>query len=320
MDGVSLLSFLDAPLLVGDPEGRIVYVNPAFERRFCSQGEEVRGDDMASLFAGGGREAILSAVAEVCSNGETVRFRMREEGHGYLGLASPIEARADRVGVVILLFDEPAVDERLVTLQREIQEPLDEALTCFEELIEQTGGRRSEAFRISVERGLESLSRARKWTHEMTQVLRGRGGEVVADASVDPVRLVRQVVSRVAAEFAASGVGLDLLVPAQLPAARGEEDRLESALVRALRLRMGTAEVDTGLTLSARVMGAKQRPSILIAIVDRPRPRADEDGRAGLEPRSLVDAVEPLGGHVRTIDIEGVGRATAIQLELAPSA
>jgi hypothetical protein len=28
---LSLLSFLDAPVLVGDPEGRAAYVNPAFE-------------------------------------------------------------------------------------------------------------------------------------------------------------------------------------------------------------------------------------------------------------------------------------------------
>lgn len=30
----SLLNFLDAPIVVGDPEGRVIYVNPAFERAF----------------------------------------------------------------------------------------------------------------------------------------------------------------------------------------------------------------------------------------------------------------------------------------------
>jgi PAS domain-containing protein len=63
MDGVSLLSFLDAPVLVGDPEGRVIYVNPAFERRFCQDDESVQGAELVSLFEGGGREAILNAVA-----------------------------------------------------------------------------------------------------------------------------------------------------------------------------------------------------------------------------------------------------------------
>jgi PAS domain-containing protein len=28
---VSLLDFIEAPVVVGDPDGRVVYVNPAFE-------------------------------------------------------------------------------------------------------------------------------------------------------------------------------------------------------------------------------------------------------------------------------------------------
>ena len=32
-DGLSLLSFLDAPVLVGDPDGRVIYVNRALARR-----------------------------------------------------------------------------------------------------------------------------------------------------------------------------------------------------------------------------------------------------------------------------------------------
>ena len=39
----SLLSFLDAPVVVGDPDGRAVYVNPAFEARFGVAAEGVTG-------------------------------------------------------------------------------------------------------------------------------------------------------------------------------------------------------------------------------------------------------------------------------------
>ena len=80
-DGASLLNFLDAPVVVGDPEGRVIFVNPAFEECFAF-GAQAPGMPFAELFQGGGREAFLMAVAQVCQTGETVRFRLREEGRG----------------------------------------------------------------------------------------------------------------------------------------------------------------------------------------------------------------------------------------------
>ena len=134
-DGTSLLQFLDAPVVVGDPEGRVIYVNPAFEECFAL-GADVAGIAFAELFQGGGREAFLLAVAEVCRTGDTVRFRLREDGRGYIGVASPIEAAADRVGVIILLSDEPFPLQRLSALRREIEAPLDELGGLLDELSE----------------------------------------------------------------------------------------------------------------------------------------------------------------------------------------
>ena len=67
MSQPSLLSFLDTPVVVGDPDGRAAYVNPAFETRFSVSAEEVTGEPLANLFEGGVREAVLTAVAAVCT-------------------------------------------------------------------------------------------------------------------------------------------------------------------------------------------------------------------------------------------------------------
>jgi PAS domain-containing protein len=318
MDGASLISFLDTPFLVGDPDGRVVYVNPAFERRFCPEGEQLQGVELASLFEGGGREALLNAVAEVCNNGQTARFRMREERRGYLGLVSPIEARGeestDRVGVVILLVDEPAIHAKLQAVHREIEEPLEEAMSCLEQLIEQTGGRRNEAFRGAVERGLAALVRARKWSEELDSALNGRSDRKAA-VELDPVRVVREVGSRLQGAFDDASVKLDLLVPAQLPAALADPDQLEAALVRLLRLRLATAETGTSLTIAARVMGQGDRRAVLITVVDRPR--SGDEHPDEREPQSVCEAVAPHGGRVHTVWIPKAGRATAIRLSLA---
>ena len=50
----SLLDFIQTPVMVGDPDGRVVYVNPAFETDFLVPLEEVAGQPVANLFAGGG--------------------------------------------------------------------------------------------------------------------------------------------------------------------------------------------------------------------------------------------------------------------------
>ena len=166
----SLLDFVDAPVVVGDPDGRAVYVNAAFEKDFETSVADATGEPLASLFDGGAREAVLRAVAGVCGGGGTVRFRLREEGRGYAALASPIVAEADRVGVVILLTDELSDDERLLAFPREIQEPLDELSRCLTELAEGAGSR---ALRRHAEDGLRAVGRIRKQTEWLAGVVQG---------------------------------------------------------------------------------------------------------------------------------------------------
>lgn len=233
----SLLNFLDAPIVVGDPEGRVIFLNPAFERAFRKSAEEVLGMALAQLFEGGGREAILGAVAEVCSRGQSVEFRLREGGGAFLGLASPIEAESDRVGVVILLTVEPDTDDRLLAFQGEITEPLEETQQALDELLEQTGGRRNERYRALVERGLGALDRARKWNDELHRMLCGQGRQGAPDVTLDPVRVVREVVGRMSAEFESAPVSIRLLAPSDLPPAKGDAAMLDTALTKLIRHR-----------------------------------------------------------------------------------
>jgi hypothetical protein len=171
-DGASLLNFLDAPVVVGDPEGRVIFVNPAFEESF-SFGAEAPGMPFAELFQGGGREAFLMAVAQVCETGETVRFRLREDGRGYIGVASPIEAADDRVGVMILLSDEPFSLQRLGALHRGIASPLEELSGILDELAERTSASGDRVLAELAASALQVAERARKSAAELQSLLTG---------------------------------------------------------------------------------------------------------------------------------------------------
>ena len=166
----SLMDFVDAPLLVGDPDGRVVYVNPAFEREFGRSHEDVTGQPLAALFEGGGRKAILDAVARVCGGDVRARFNLREGGTGFAALASPVEAEGGRVGVIVLLTPE-AGDEALLAFQRSVREPLDELASCLLAISSEADGA-PEQRRILVAEGLRALDRIRKWAEGVEGVAR----------------------------------------------------------------------------------------------------------------------------------------------------
>lgn len=167
----SLMDFIEAPILVGDPDGRAVYVNPCFEREFALSRKSVTGEALANLFEGGGREAVLDAVARVCGGAPPAHFRLREGEKGYMALASAVEAEEGRVGVVLLLTEEPGLDERLLTLRRDVLEPLDDLGSCLAEFSNQTGGRRDERFRVLLADAVRALARMRKWADRVAESL-----------------------------------------------------------------------------------------------------------------------------------------------------
>jgi len=311
-EGASLLTFLDAPVMVGDPDGRVIYVNPSFETAFERSGRDVQGELLASLFTGGAREAMLGAVADVCGSGQTRRFRLREAGRGFLALVSPISGDGQRLGVIILLTDEPLADEKVLAFHREMQEPLDELRASLDELLDQTGGRRNEQYRVAVEGGLRALERARKWSEELHGLLSGRGSSFGRSDSVDPVVLLRQVVDRVTPAVRSVGARLETLVPARLDPACGDGSRLESALVHLIKSRLEGADPGAPLTLSARLAGNGEAARIVISLVEPAGTSAPAP-----EPTFLRDTAEALGGGLICTDVPEVGRVTTVCLPRA---
>jgi nitrogen-specific signal transduction histidine kinase len=171
--GRSLLDFIQTPVLVGDPDGRTVYVNPAFETDFLTAAEDVAGQPIANLFAGGGREAVLRAVSRVCgekSVADAERFSVLVEDRGYKALASSVAAEGGRVGVILLLVRESAGEARMQSFGREILAPLDELAACLSSLAEHAT---SPAGRIALADAVRSLERVRKWSDTVAASVKG---------------------------------------------------------------------------------------------------------------------------------------------------
>lgn len=317
MSAPSLLSFVDAPVVVGDPDGRAAYVNPAFESRFSCQAEAVTGQPLANLFDGGVREAVLGAVAEVCAQGSTVRFRVRQSSVGYAAVASPIVAEDARVGVVILLIETTDKEERLLALQREIQQPLDEFVRVFDELLDQNGGQGDEKHRTLVEDGVRALSRIRKWSEELHNLLGGvRRAASVRPPRLDPGRVVGEAAAQLKDEIETAAVGFEVQVHPDLPQVAGDGSRLELAVKHLLRHRLTDSGTVSSLRVAVRTISRHERTSVVIGVIDAhdgaATPAADP-----LEPELelLRQVIDELHGDLRVTSDPETGRTTAIRLD-----
>jgi nitrogen-specific signal transduction histidine kinase len=306
----SLLSFVDAPVVVGDPDGRCVYVNPAFENRFGVGEAASTGKPLGELFGGGAREAVLRAVAEVCARGRSERFQLREAGIGYAAVASPIVAQDTRVGVVILLKEEVEGSERMLAILREIQDPLDEVQSTLDELLEQTGGRRNPRHRAELEVALRAVTRLRKWVDELGSAL--SGAAAAGQSTWQPAEVLHHVAARFEADVGTGATRFELLVPAALPDALGDGTKLEAMLLRLLRDRFDADPAPQTVTLGARTTGRGDARAVLISLTEQ---HAAGFEAAAVELPPLVrEVVASCGGELHVAVEAGLGRVTLVRI------
>lgn len=300
---LSLLSFLDAPVLVGDPDGRAAYVNPAFESRFGVSAEGVSGQALAALFDGSLREGMLRAVAEACERGTTARFQLSHAGVTYAAVASPIVAEDARVGVVVVLVESGATEERLHALASRVHQSCEDLGGQLAQLREKLAAE-APAVRALTDGSLRAQTRLRAAAQELLAALSGRPAAAAA-VRFEPERLLAEVAERVRGELGEGGARLELRLAERLPAVRGEPARLAASLSDLLRerLRAGT----TPLLLAARALERQGRSYVVVSLVDG-------HGAPTAEPVRLRQAVEELGGQLRSSVDPARGRTLAFRL------
>ncbi|MAG31834.1 MAG: hypothetical protein CL908_13180 [Deltaproteobacteria bacterium] len=310
---ISLLGRLSTPILVGDPDGCIVYANPSFRDRFCGQGDDVVGQSLAMVFDGGAREVVLTATAEVLQRGRPARLQIREGGSGYTGLASPIEAEDDRVGVVMVLLEEQSNEEHLTGLVEEIGEPVAEARQSLQALSERIGSKLRDEERAILERGLHSVETAQKWLRELQLALRGGKSQ---HGRFDVGNSIVRVRDRMVQETEPP-VDFEVLMPPNLPRVSGTTVVFERLLSQLVRKRLEEAREGTPLTLLARVLGGDEPREVLVSLVDVPDPA--RRAATGHPPESVQQSMASMGGEAVCVEDSTMGRVTSMRLVVAGS-
>lgn len=310
-EGVSLLAYLQTPILVGDPNGCIVYANPTFRDRFCQAGQDPMGQPLAMVFEGGAREVVLTATAEVLERGQSARLQLREGDYAYTGLASPIEAEDDRVGVVMVLLEEQTSEDHLTGLADEIGEPIAEAIRVLQRLSGNPDNLLAEHQQAALERGLRSIETAQKWLRELQVTIRGGKTQL---GRFDVAHSILRVAERVR-HGSGRPLDLEVLMPPNLPRVVGAPIAFERLLTQLVEHRVGEASAGQPLTLLARTIGGKKPQSVLVSLVDLPD--SNRRGATGSPPEPIQQAVAAMGGEIICVEDSTAGRVTLIRLTVA---
>jgi len=306
-EGISLLAHLQTPILVGDPEGCVVYANPAFRSRFCQAGGDPMGQPLAMVFEGGAREAVLTAVAEVLEFGQSARLQLREGDCGYTGLASPIEAEDDRVGVVMVLLEEQS-SEDYMGFTEGIGEPIAEAMRSLQGLSRRLDGSLDADQQASLARSLKSIETAQQRLRDLQMALRGgrpRSGRF------DVGHLILRVAERVMNDTERK-LEIEVLMPPNLPRVAGSPVVFERLLTQLVRQRIDEAKSDKPLTLLARALGGEQPRGVLVSLVDIPD--SSRRNATGQPPEALQQGMASMDGDVVCVEDSIAGRVTSMRL------
>lgn len=308
---ISLLGHLDAPVLVGDPDGCVVYANPSFRDRFCEVSGDPVGEPLAMVFGGGAREVVLTATAQVLQRGQPSRIQIREGGQGYTGLCSPIEAEDDRVGVVMVMLEEHTNEEHLTSLADELGEPLREALQAMSSLSLELDGSLDDRQQQLMEVGIRRIETAQKWLRELTMALRG---SKVQQGRFDVAASILRVTERISQEIPSS-VDLEILMPPNMPRASGIPVVFERVLSELVRQRVDESRPEEPITLLARTVGGDHPNGVLVSVVDVPQ--QTRRGPTGHPPERVQQGLAQMGGEAVCVEDGGLGRVTSMRLAVA---
>jgi hypothetical protein len=310
----SLLTFLEAAVLVSDPDGRAVYANPAFEHCFGIPANQIASRSLTSVFEGGAREAVLGAVARVCTETGRIRFFIRHEQVGYSATASPIENAGKCVGVLLLFNEEMASKENILGLHRRLRSVVGELTDCLDTLRKGEGSYEAVPGGSGViERSGRAMSRLRSLCDDLMMVAEGAENSEISGGSIaDPENLVREVVATVSEDAVLAQIHLEVEVTAGLPPVPDDTDTLCAGLIDFLLYRFAQIPPKAWLTLAVKeVRGPQQQCLLQISIAEEYSQELLPEDDQQL-PSAISEAVRSLGGQIRILSKPLGGRLTLL--------
>ncbi len=284
----TVLTYLETPIIIGDTNNKILYLNPAGEEIFRRKVMELVGKEVKELFRSDNWENIRAAITQVRRENTSARIDL-EEGSQYFKVSiSPI-AEDDRgfIGYVISLLDitkDKEADQMKANftsmLIHKLRSPLLGITNTFSELknkaLPELGGEAGEL----IEEGLQNSQRVMRMVDDLLIMSEAKPSKLkIEKEELEISQIIKNSVKGMEPFAEKDKVTLEWTVPANLPKISGDREKLTFALISLLSFSLDRTPVKGVITVSGKSSKEKdEQPSLILTV---------SDTGEGIEPAKL---------------------------------
>lgn len=228
------LAYLDEPVMITDPKGVLVYLNPRGEVDFGIEMKLAVGRSIKEILPGGLAASLIKGLGRMEKNAATLRFPITEDAQKYSAHLSPILNEQKLTGVLIFLC--PELDQETIarlnqslfsTLVDEIFGPLNQLSVLFSRELE--GKKSEEPFYQESQDRIKQTIAALNNLIDNSQVL--MGGIKLARSRFHPSLLLKLARRSYTDRARKKGLYLLRLEHKELPELIGDQAKLNRVLV-----------------------------------------------------------------------------------------
>ncbi|UCD84203.1 MAG: PAS domain-containing protein [Deltaproteobacteria bacterium] len=335
----TILTYLDTPIIIGDANNKLIYLNPAGEEVFQRKVMELVGKEVRELFSGDSWEGILETITQVRKQNRPSRISVEAGSRNFRASISPIIGDEEGfIGYVINLLDiaEGKVADQLkadaLIIVNQIRDPLLDIADTLNELKKKvSSGLKKEASRL-IEKGLEDSQKVIRLVDELLGFPDAESKKPeVKQEELDISKIIKNTISDMEPFAKKEGVALEWTIPANLPKMLGDQEKLTYALNSLLGFSLNHTPAKGVITVSGKTGQKKdgRRPLIITVsdtgegidqaelphLFDGNSPKAhSEEDEPSVRLGAVKDIIEAHQGRISVVSEKGIGTTFSIVL------
>ncbi len=274
----TVLTYLETPIIIGDTNNKLLYLNPAGEEIFRRKVMELVGKEVKELFSSDNWEKVLEAITQVRKENIPSRIDI-EEASRYFKTSISLITGDDGgfIGYVIGLLDitrDKEADQAKANFTsmiiHQLHSPLLDIVNTFSELKNKALPELKEEAGELIEEGLQSSQRVMRLVDDLLAFSEAQPGKLkIKQEKLDISQIIKNSVSGMEPFAEREGVALEWTVSANLPKMSGDQEKITYALISLLSFSLDRTPVKGIITVSGKSSKEKDgRQSLIVTVSD----------------------------------------------------
>ncbi len=336
----TVLTYLETPIIIGDTNNKLIYLNPAGEEMFQRKVMELVGKELKELFSSDNWEKVLAAVTQVRKQRGSFRIGIEEGSRYFKTSISPIIGDdGGFIGYVISLLDitgdreaDQAKANLTSMLLNQLRGPLLNITNTFSELKSKALSEIKEKAGDLIEEGLQNSQQVMRLVDDLLASSEAEPGRLkIKQEELDISQIIKDSVRGMEPFAKREGVALEWTIPADLPKVSGDQEKLAYALISLLSFSLDHTPAKGVIAVSGKSGQKKDgRRPLIITVSDTGEgvdpeglPRLFDsysqkelsgEGDSSVRLAAVKNIIEAHQGRISVVSEKGIGTTFSIVL------